>query len=107
MFAPLGFGRDPLGNPRWMRIAIAGGTGFVGRALAPELIAAGHDVVAFSRHGGDLPGGDARAVDVGVEAELRDALDGCEVAYYLVHSLGVGDFRDRDRRLAEGFGRAA
>ena len=29
------------------------------------------------------------------------------MAYYLVHSLGVGDFRERDRRLAEGFGRAA
>ena len=59
-----------------MRIAIAGGSGFVGRALAPELIAAGHDVVALSRHGGEVPGGEARAVDVGDEAELRAALDG-------------------------------
>ncbi len=38
---------------------------------------------------------------------LRDALAGCEVAFYLVHSLSAEDFRARDRQLAEGFGRAA
>ena len=46
-------------------------------------------------------------VDVGNEEELGDSLAGCQVAYYLVHSLGAGDFRTRDRVLAEGFGRAA
>ena len=33
--------------------------------------------------------------------------DGCRVAYYLVHSMAAGDFRVRDRQLAEAFGRAA
>ncbi len=47
------------------------------------------------------------AVDVGDEDALRDSLSGYEIAYYLVHSLGAGDFRARDLRLAEGFGRAA
>ena len=95
------------GNLGWVRIAMAGGSGFVGRALAAELIAAGHEVVAFSRHARELPGGESCAVDVADEAELTAALAGCDAAYYLVHSLGVGDFRARDRDLAEGFGRAA
>ena len=40
-------------------------------------------------------------------ASTQEALDGCEVAFYLVHSLSTEDFRARDRQLAEGFGRAA
>lgn len=86
---------------------MAGATGFVGRALAAELVGRGHDVVALSRHEARLPGAITRAVDVGDEAALGDALGGCDAAYYLVHSLGAGDFRRRDLRLAEGFGRAA
>jgi uncharacterized protein YbjT (DUF2867 family) len=38
---------------------------------------------------------------------LQNALAGCEVAFYLVHSLSTDDFRARDRQLAESFGRAA
>ena len=90
-----------------VRIAVVGASGFVGRALLIGLGDAGHEVVALSRHPRELSGTDARAVDVGDETALRAALDGCAIAYYLVHSLGTGDFRDRDRRLAEGCGRAA
>ncbi len=90
-----------------VQIAVIGASGFVGRALSVALAAADHDVVALARHPPDLPGVRNRTVDVADEPGLRDALDGCEVAYYLVHSLGVGDFRDRDRELAEGCGRAA
>ncbi len=84
-----------------------GASGFVGRALSIALTESAHDVIAIARHPPEVPGTEARTVDVGDEAALRDALSGCEVAYYLVHSLGTGDFRDRDRRLAEGCGRAA
>ncbi|MBI5106190.1 MAG: hypothetical protein HZB46_14615, partial [Solirubrobacterales bacterium] len=43
-------------------------------------------------------------------AGLDAALEGVDVAYYLVHSMGRGngeDFAERDRRAATGFGRAA
>jgi len=90
-----------------VQIAVAGATGFVGRALVVRLVGDGHEVVALSRRGTALPGARSVAVDVGDEAAMTDALTGCSVAYYLVHSLESGDFRARDLRLAEAFGRAA
>ena len=79
----------------------------MGRALSIALTSAEHDVLALARHPPEIPGVRSSAVDVADAAALRSALAGCDIAYYLVHSLGAGDFRDRDRRLAEGFGRAA
>jgi uncharacterized protein YbjT (DUF2867 family) len=42
---------------------------------------------------------------------LEQALDGCETAYYFVHSMeaaaGNGNFAGRDRQMAEAFGQAA
>ncbi len=88
-----------------MRIAVVGASGFVGQALCIALVESGQDVVALSRHLPDIAGAAGRAVDVADEEELYDCLAGCEIAYYLVHSLGVGDFRSRDQQLAEIFGR--
>ena len=88
------------------RIGIAGATGFVGRAVASAL-AGEHDVVAFGRHEPDLPRAENRALDVGDEDAGAAALAGCDAAYYLVHSLETGDFRERDLRLATAFGHAA
>jgi uncharacterized protein YbjT (DUF2867 family) len=50
--------------------------------------------------------------DVITGAGLRHALEGCETAYYLVHSMERtagpnGAFADLDRRAAENFARAA
>ena len=39
-----------------MRVIIAGGTGLIGRALAEELLAAGHQVVVLSRRPGQVRG---------------------------------------------------
>src|SRR5271165_3635495 len=92
-----------------MIVAIAGASGFVGRALTAHLLGSGHDVVALSRSVSSVST-DARAiaVDVGDEEAAATALVGVEVAYYLVHSMAAGGgFREVDLRLATAFGRAA
>jgi uncharacterized protein YbjT (DUF2867 family) len=90
-----------------VRVAVAGASGFVGRSLSAGLVTEGHDVVALARRRPDLPGVEGHALDIEDEAALERSLAGCTAAYYLVHSLGAGDFRARDRHLAEAFGRAA
>ena len=90
-----------------VRIAIAGASGFVGRALTAAVAAQRIDVIALSRHPLEVPGVECRAVDIADKGALREALTGCDVAFYLVHSLSEVDFRARDRELAAGFGRAA
>lgn len=99
--------RGPRAFAPSVRSAVAGATGFVGRALVARLGADGNEVVALSRRGTPLAGAEAVAVDVGDRAAVEAALAGADVAYYLVHSLEAGDFRERDRRLAEAFGDAA
>jgi uncharacterized protein YbjT (DUF2867 family) len=90
-----------------MRIAVAGATGFVGRALVRALLSEGHKPVALARHLAVIAGATSLKVDIGDEEAVRLALTGCGAAYYLVHSLERSDFRSRDRELAEIFGRAA
>jgi uncharacterized protein YbjT (DUF2867 family) len=82
-----------------MRAAILGATGFVGRALVPALDERA-DVVAVSRRG-------PVAADVTKAADVRRVLEGVDVVYYLVHSLGSGDFTAVDRRAAETVAREA
>jgi uncharacterized protein YbjT (DUF2867 family) len=83
-----------------MRTAVIGATGFVGRALVPVLARRG-EVVAISRRGTapNVPG--VRAVAADATRSLRGALEGVDVVYYLVHSLGSRDFSSLDRRAAE------
>src|SRR3712207_5091738 len=95
-----------------MRILVTGITGYVGAALAPRLLDSGHDVRGFAR--------DARRVSVPVEdvvegdavtgRGLDEALDGVDVAYYLIHSMersANGGFDVAERRSAENFAEAA
>jgi len=83
-----------------MRAAVIGATGFVGRALVPVL-AQRAEVIAISRRGGapDVPGVRGFAADV--TESLHGALEGVDVVYHLVHSLGSRDFSELDRRSAE------
>jgi uncharacterized protein YbjT (DUF2867 family) len=90
------------------RVLVAGASGFVGRRLCPALADAGHTVRAMTRHPEDYQGaGEAVRADVRDPASLADALDGCAVAYYLVHSLDSPDFEERDADAARGFAKAA
>jgi uncharacterized protein YbjT (DUF2867 family) len=87
-----------------MRILVAGGTGFIGRRLTPELRRRGHDVVVMSRHAE----GDGQVFgDIADVASLRTALDGVDAAYYLVHSLDRADFEAYDAQGARNFASAA
>jgi uncharacterized protein YbjT (DUF2867 family) len=94
-----------------MEILVTGAGGFVGAALAPELVARGHAVRAGTRDPGRRPapaGAVARRFDLDDEASLGPALDGVELAYYLVHSMAQkGEFARRDLHHARAFGRAA
>lgn len=91
-----------------MKVLVAGSTGFVGSRLCAALVTAGHQVRAMTRHAEAYRGpGVAVSGDVCDQSSLAEALDGCEAAYYLVHSLSEPDFVERDRRGAKAFGEAA
>lgn len=90
------------------QVLVTGASGFVGSRLTAALVAAGHWVRAMTRRPDDYDGaGEPVAGDVDDPASLRAALDGIDVAYYLVHSLGDDDFERRDAEAARGFGTVA
>lgn len=89
-------------------VLVTGATGFIGRRLVPALVERGLDVRAMTRRPDDYDGpGTPVGADVGDEASLERALEGVDVAVYLVHSLDHADFEQRDAEAARTFGRAA
>lgn len=96
-------------------IMIAGATGYVGGLLADRLVAGGADIRCMARapeQARERFGNRCEVVrgDVLEPDTLDGALEGVEIAYYLVHSMGRGgdgDFVERDRRGACNFAEAA
>ncbi|MHC4379892.1 MAG: SDR family oxidoreductase [Planctomycetota bacterium] len=96
-----------------MAILLTGGTGYIGGRLLRRLEEAGHAIRCLARRPGVLRGtvsGRTEVVqgDVLDSESLAGALEGIEVAYYLVHSMGAsGSFEEADREAAMNFGQAA
>ncbi len=97
-----------------MRILVTGATGYIGGRLVPRLVAAGHRVVCLARDPQRLVGRWRERVeiqqgDVLDPVSLGPALDGVDVAYYLVHCMAgrAPNYAERDRMGAEHFGAAA
>lgn len=90
-----------------MRITVFGATGVIGQALLP-LLAEEHEVVAVSRGPRDT-GDRIRWIEADVTSAegVAGALEGADVAYYLVHSLGARDFERQDREAARNVSREA
>lgn len=98
-----------------MRMLIAGATGFVGRHLAPALLADGHEVRCLVRDRSadaaldlEAAGCELAPGDLTESATLAAALDGIDVAYYLVHMIGRdADYPDAEVAAARAFSVAA
>ena len=99
------------------RVAIAGATGYIGGRLVPQLLDSGYSVRCLARSPGKLQARewakDSRVEIVG--ADLADAeslasnLEGCQAAFYLVHSMtsAGADYAEQDSRLASIFAGAS
>ena len=93
---------------------VTGATGYIGGRLIDRLLADGRAVRAMARNPARLElrdGLEVAKADVVAGKGLRQALDGVETAYYLIHSMapavnGQG-FADLDRRAADNFADAA
>jgi uncharacterized protein YbjT (DUF2867 family) len=102
-------------------IAIAGATGYIGGRLAPRLLRAGHPVRCLVRSPRKLqdrkwaqdpdlkPRLEIATTDLEDFDSTQAGLQGCDVAYYLVHSMisAAGDYAQQDAQFANRFGRAA
>ncbi|HEV7772804.1 MAG TPA: NAD(P)H-binding protein [Conexibacter sp.] len=101
-----------------MRILVTGVSGFVGARLVPRLRRDGHELRGFARDPARVaPNLDVPLVvgDAVSGAGLDAALDGIDVAYFLIHSMEPvteptaedADFRARELTAAERFATAA
>jgi uncharacterized protein YbjT (DUF2867 family) len=94
-----------------VRILVTGISGYVGSALAPRLLRDGHELVGMSRRTRENELGiTVVTADAVTGSGLDRALDGVDVAYYLIHSMEAsadGAFDRLERGSAENFARAA
>ncbi|GAB2770922.1 hypothetical protein GCM10027020_24950 [Nocardioides salsibiostraticola] len=90
-----------------LRVLVTGATGYVGSRLVPELLTAGHTVLAATRDPQtleDYPWAgevESREFDIEDDSLIREAVTGCDAVVYLVHSMESEDFVEKDRAAAE------
>jgi len=82
-----------------MRVAVAGGTGTIGRRIVSVLARDGHEVRALSRGAAEYP------VDLTTGAGLEVALEGCDRNRYCLIGAVGHDFYEGSREGAKGFPR--
>jgi uncharacterized protein YbjT (DUF2867 family) len=98
-------------------IAVAGATGYIGGRLIPRLFDAGYGVICLVRSPGKLterawasnPQSEIRQTDLNSIESIATQLQGCDAAFYLVHSMtsAGAEYVERDRKLALNFAAAA
>lgn len=104
-------------SPAVGRVLVTGATGYIGGRLAPRLLHRGYRVRCLVRdprklHARDWaahPRAEIVEGDLARPADAAGALEGCGVAYYLVHSMMAAgrDYARADRMIAGRFARAA
>ena len=98
-----------------MKVLVTGASGYIGGRLVPRLLEAGHEVRCLTRDARKLSEDPWRDQVEVVEGDALDpgsletAFQGCDVAFYLIHSMEQGDhdFSERDRQAARNFQEAA
>jgi uncharacterized protein YbjT (DUF2867 family) len=94
-----------------MNVLVTGITGYVGSLMAGRLQRDGHTVRGFARRRGPVVAGvPVIQGDAVSGAGLDRALDGIDVAYFLIHSMEAGTqdpFAERERIAADLFAHAA
>jgi uncharacterized protein YbjT (DUF2867 family) len=98
-----------------VKVLGTGATGYIGGRLVPRLLGHGFEVRCMSRDPDQLtldPWRDQVEVveaDALNPASLGEALDGCDAAYYLIHTMEGSPkrFTERDRSAAQNFRDAA
>ncbi len=100
--------------PRGTRVLVTGANGYVGRRLVPELLNRGYRVRCMLRNQGlapilEHPDLEFVYADARNPVELGCALEGMEVAYYLMHSLRLDkqEFSGAEKEVARNFVDAA
>jgi uncharacterized protein YbjT (DUF2867 family) len=104
-------------HPTNGRVLVLGATGYVGGRLVPRLLEAGYRVRAAGRSEAKLrcrpfathPNAEIASCNVLDLESLLEAMQGCQVVYYLVHSMAPGrsDFAQKDRLAARNAVQAA